>query len=255
MATLTYDPAEPQEGEFTPEEQENIKVGEALEEQQNDLLAGKFKDAEDLEKGYLELQKKLGEPKEESSETEEPKAEDEPKKDKEEDEVEAAFLDKLWEEAVNDKYTDETLEQLNKMDPKEIAEMHLKYRADNQVQPMSEDTVGKLKGVAGGDENYNTMVGWAKENLQEGEIEMYDRVMENGDPIACYFAVQALKYRFDDASGTEGQMLTGKAPTNKGDVYRSQAEVVRAMNDPKYDNDPAYRQDVYNKLERSKLEF
>jgi len=50
-------------------------------------------------------------------------------------------------------------------------------------------------------------------------------------------------------------MLTGKAPTNTGDVYRSQAEVVRAMSDPKYENDPAYRQDVYNKLERSNLEF
>ena len=254
MATLTYDPAEPQEGEFTPEEQENIKVGEALEEQQTELLAGKFKDAEDLEKGYLELQKKLGEPKEESSEPEEPKAEEE-EPEKKEEEPETAFLDKLWDEAVNDKYTDETIEQLNKMDPKDIAEMHLKYRAETEVQPMSEEIVGKLKGVAGGDEDYSSMVGWAKENLQEGEIEMYDKVMEKGDPVACYFAVQALKYRYDDASGVEGKMLTGKAPSNKGDVFRSQAEVVRAMNDPKYDNDPAYRQDIYNKLERSKLEF
>ena len=254
MATLTYDPAEPQEGEFTPEEQENIKVGEALEDQQNQLLAGKFKDAEDLEKGYIELQKKLGEPKEESSETEEPKAEDEPE-EKEEEKVEAAFLDKLWEEAVKDEYSDETLEQLNKMDPKEIAEMHLKYRAENQVQPMSEDTVGKLKGVAGGDEDYNTMVGWAKENLQEGEIEMYDKVMEKGDPLACYFAVQALKYRFDDASGVEGEMLTGKAPTNRGDQFKSQAQVVEAMSDPKYDNDPAYRREVMEKLDRSDIKF
>ena len=254
MATLTYDPAEPQEGEFTPEEQENIKVGEALEEQQTELLAGKFKDAEDLEKGYIELQKKLGEPKEESSEPEEPKAEEE-EPEKKEEEPETAFLDKLWDEAVNDKYTDETIEQLNKMDPKDIAEMHLRYRAETEVQPMSEEIVGKLKGVAGGDEDYSSMVGWAKENLQEGEIEMYDKVMEKGDPVACYFAVQALKYRYDDASGVEGKMLTGKAPSNKGDVFRSQAEVVRAMNDPKYDNDPAYRQDIYNKLERSKLEF
>ena len=85
---------------------------------------------------------------------------------------------------------------------------------------------------------------------------MYDKVMDKGDPLACYFAVQALKYRYDDASGTEGQMLTGKAPTStKGDTFRSQAEVVRAMKDPKYENDPAYRSDVYSKLERSNLEF
>ena len=51
---------------------------------------------------------------------------------------------------------------------------------------------------------------------------MYDTVMGKGDPLACYFAVQALKYRFDDASGVEGRMLTGKAPTStKGDTFRS----------------------------------
>jgi hypothetical protein len=50
-------------------------------------------------------------------------------------------------------------------------------------------------------------------------------------------------------------MLTGKAPVNTGDVYRSQAEVVRAMKDSKYENDPAYRQDIYEKLERSNLNF
>ena len=31
--------------------------------------------------------------------------------------------------------------------------------------------------------------------------------------------------------------------------------LVRAMNDPRYDNDPAYRQDVIEKLDRSDLEF
>ena len=50
-------------------------------------------------------------------------------------------------------------------------------------------------------------------------------------------------------------MIQGKASTNKGDVFRSQAEVVRAMSKPEYENDPAYRQDVYNKLERSNINF
>ena len=50
-------------------------------------------------------------------------------------------------------------------------------------------------------------------------------------------------------------MLTGKAAASSRDVFRSQAEVVAAMNDIKYDRDPAYRQDVYDKLERSNLQF
>jgi len=256
MATLTYNSAEQQEGEFTPEEQENIKVGEALEEQQNQLLAGKFEDAKQLEDAYVELQRKLGSPKEEpSEEPEEPK---EPEEKEEEESIDTSFLEKLWDEA-NDKFTDETIKELSDMDPRALAQMHLQYRAENQskeVPPLTTETVTELKGVAGGEENYGTMIGWAKENLQEQEIQMYDKVMEGGDPLACFFAVQALKYRYDDESGTEGRMLTGKAPTStKGDTFRSQAEVVRAMSDSKYDNDPAYRQDVFNKLERSNIEF
>ena len=48
MATLTYDPSETQEGELNQEEQEALDVGEKLAEQQEQLLAGKFKDAEEL---------------------------------------------------------------------------------------------------------------------------------------------------------------------------------------------------------------
>jgi len=258
MATLTYDPAEPQEGDFTPEEQENIKVGEALEEQQNQLLAGKFEDAKQLEDAYVELQRKLGSPKEEPSEEPEEPKETEPEEKEEEENIDTSFLEKLWDEA-NDKFTDETMKELSDMDPKALAQMHLQYRADNQSKeatPLTTETVTELKEVAGGEENYGTMIGWAKENLQEKEIQMYDKVMEGGDPLACFFAVQALKYRYDDESGTEGRMLTGKAPTStKGDTFRSQAEVVRAMSDSKYENDPAYRQDVFNKLERSNIEF
>ena len=67
-------------------------------------------------------------------------------------------------------------------------------------------------------------------------------------------ALQALYYRYTDSMGFEGNMIQGK-PAQAADAFRSQAEVVRAMNDPRYDSDPAYRQDVFNKLERSNLDF
>ena len=51
-------------------------------------------------------------------------------------------------------------------------------------------------------------------------------------------------------------MVTGKtAPPETGDVFRSQAELVAAMNDKRYDRDPAYRQDVIEKLDRSNMDF
>jgi hypothetical protein len=50
-------------------------------------------------------------------------------------------------------------------------------------------------------------------------------------------------------------MYTGKAPKGNTDVFRSQAELVAAMNDKRYDRDPAYRQDIIEKLDRSNLDF
>ena len=50
-------------------------------------------------------------------------------------------------------------------------------------------------------------------------------------------------------------MVTGKAPAQKSDAFRSQAEVVEAMSDPRYDKDSAYRRDVMEKLERSNVNF
>ena len=67
--------------------------------------------------------------------------------------------------------------------------------------------------------------------------------------------MSGLKAQFENANGYEGRMLSGKAPNNSGDVFRSQAEVVRAMSDPRYDDDPAYRQDLIAKLDRSDVQF
>ena len=257
MATLTYDPSEQAEGELTTEEQESLEVGEKLAEQQNELLAGKFKDAEELEKGYIELQKKLGDSKEETTEPEKPEAKEE-KEEEKPDEIDTTFLDTLWEQAKGGEYKEETLKQLANMDSREIAQMYLKDRSerpDSETPVLTEENIGQLKGVVGGEQGYNDMMQWAGQNLSEREVKMYDDVMDQGNPLAAYFAVQALAYRYNDSKGVDGEMLTGKAAKATGDVFRSQAEVVKAMSDPQYDKDPAYRQDIYDKLERSNLQF
>ena len=68
MATLTYDPTPADQPEFNEQEQEAIAIGEAHAAEEQRMLAGKFEDAEALEQAYIELQKKLGEPKDEVSE-------------------------------------------------------------------------------------------------------------------------------------------------------------------------------------------
>ena len=79
--------------------------------------------------------------------------------------------------------------------------------------------------------------------------------MSEGNIGAIQLAVNGLKSQYEQANGYEGKMYTGKAPTSTKDTFRSQAELVAAMNDKRYDKDPAYRQDVIAKLDRSDLEF
>ena len=257
--TLTVDTS-PDTEVLTSDEQDSLQVGEQMQADQENLLAGKYKDAQELEKAYIELQGKLGAPKEEEEvkQSEEIEIDDDVKEKLESKSDSSDILDRLWDQAVSKDYKDDTLQELGNMSARDIAQMHLNYRAQNQ-QPQQEvitdEQVTQLKDVAGGEQGYTSMMGWAKDTLQKEEIDMYDAVMEQGNPLACFFAVQALKYRYDDASGVDGKMLTGKAPSNRGDQFQSQAQVVEAMSDSRYDNDPAFRKEVMDKLERSNVQF
>ena len=251
--TLTVN-TDPEVEVLTEEEQDSLEVGEKMMAEQDNLLAGKYKDAQELEKAYIELQSEFSRSNNNKDTTELQPKEEVVK----EEEADVGFLDRLWDEASSDSYKDETLQELSNMSSKDIAQMHLNYRANvqqNQPQQINQDQVSKLKEVAGGEEGYTSMIGWAKSTLAPEEIEMYDSVMDRGDPMACFFAVQALKYRYEDASGVDGQMLTGKAPSNRGDQFKSQAQVVEAMSDSRYEEDPAYRQEIMEKLERSNIQF
>jgi len=256
--TLTYEEA-PQE-EFTPDELDSLKVGEEIEVEQDNLLAGKYKDAEELEKAYLELQTKLGEkPSEDKGEESESEEQPEEESKEEEDTEEGPnILDRLWDQK-DAGFNEDTLKELAQTNPGELAKMYLLYR--NQVDEgqvsggLSDSEVTELQGIAGGKESYGNMMSWAKENLSAKEIEMYDNVMDRGDPNAAYFAVQALNSKYVDGVGKDAQLITGKAPRTAGDKFNSQAELIKAMDDDRYSDDPAYRQAILEKLDRSDINF
>ena len=169
MATLTYNPDQTPEGEFTQEEQDSIAVGEALAEQENQLLAGKFEDAEQLEKAYVELQRKLG-----TQDNEQAQEETQEVQQEEVAPVDNSFLDTLWEEAINNNYSDETLEQLRSMDPQDIAQQYLDYRSSvnesSQAEVLSSEDVDALQGIVGGADSYGNMMQWAQSALTDAEI-------------------------------------------------------------------------------------
>ena len=245
---------------LTPEEQDSLQVGESISQQEEQLYAGKYKDAQELEKAYMELQKKLGEGTEEKTEV----AEDQPEETPKLSEGASLITDASEEYYKNgNKLSDETMAKFASMSSQDLLKAYMEVQQSSdfnpqQAQPPAEITqsdISAIKNSAGGDQAYANIINWAKSSLDAKQISAFDEVVNTGSVQAIQLAVSGLKAQYDQANGTEGRMVTGKAPTNKSDVFRSQQELVRAMNDARYDTDPAYRQDVIEKLDRSDLEF
>ena len=288
---------ETQPQSLTADEQDSLAVGEALVTEQESLLAGKYKNAEELEKAYVELQKKLGdysdavpqegneEAAEEEVTSEETTEETEASKDYNEDgsvnysqvaETYGSEISGVMEKAGLDpwaiskefhenqgEYTPEMVKQLTDAGFSESAVKSYfagraaqeGYTSSEPVQDISESQIGEIQTAVGGKETYANMISWASQNLTESAAQAFDATMSTGSLDQIRLAVAGLQAQYENATGYDGEMLTGKAVKSSGDVFRSQAELVQAMSDQRYDNDPAYRQDVIAKLDRSNLDF
>ena len=264
---MTYDPGSDTvttENSLTPDEQQSLKVGEELEAQQEGLLAGKYKDAQELEKAYVELSKKLGEKSE--PDTTEPESETETVDEESTEETEelspaAELITSANDEFYNNdgKLSPETIEKFSSMSSKELVEAYMQVQGNLQrddteaeAADITQAAVNEVKNFAGGDDNYNNIVQWASDNLDQKSIAAFDSIVNTGSVDAIKIAVSGLKAQYENANGYEGRMVTGKTPkADTGETFRSQAELVQAMSDRRYNTDPAYRQDIIEKLDRS----
>ncbi len=297
---MTYDPGTDTvttEGNLTPDEQDSLQVGEQLVNEQEQLLAGKYKNAEELEKAYVELQKKFGEKGDEDSETtgnsESSDSKENTKKTETTDETADYYLEdgSVNYESVNETYGEQlgNIFKNSDVDPWSISkhfhenngvitddmyqslenaglsrgsiDAYLTGRAiesgytEASSIDVSDADISSIKNSVGGESEYNNIVSWAGQNLDQKSIDAFDGIVESGNTDAIKLAISGLKSQYENANGYEGRMLSGKAPKTSGDVFRSQAQVVEAMSDPRYDNDPAYRQDLIEKLDRSNIDF
>jgi len=245
--TFTYDNS-PDTEVLTEEEQDSLAVGEELMDQQENLLAGKYKNAEDLESAYLELQRKLGEVDEESE------GEMEDAEEVESNPAADMISAASQEFAESGELTPETRDALAELDSSELLDAYMSL-AQPPSPDLSDSDVSSLKASVGGEESYNQITGWAAEALSEVELEAFNTTVDSGSLAQIQMVMAGLQARYQAENGYEGTQLQGKAPSNSRDTFRSQAEVVEAINDPRYDRDPAYRNDILMKLERSDVAF
>ena len=252
--TLNYDPTDPNAPALSEDEQNSLEVAEKLGQEESELYAGKYENAEQLEQAYLELQKKMGSDDDEVEDT--TLDEDEV----EYDEAVVAGIETI-QEASEEYYanegaiSEETLEKFDGMSARDLVEA---YRAiqentdpSESYPDLSDAEMNTVYNSVGGEAQYDQLTSWAADNMDDRALDAFNSIVDQGNPTAIQIAVAGMKAEYDNVEGYEGRMLQGKAASNSRDAFRSQAELVQAMKDPRYANDPAYQQDIYDKLQRS----
>ena len=212
------------------------------------LLAGKYKTTEELEKAYKELETKLG------AQTEpEPAPPAQPPAAEPKEPLTVAGLpaDKYFGEyAEKGELSEASYKELaDKGIPKELVDAYIagQKAAAQQQQSLNDTVVNSLIEEAGGEETFGKMAAWANTAYTAQEKADYQAAVDSGSPALARLAVASLKAKYEAAFGTAPDLTEGTSAPGTT-AYRSNAEMVAAMRDPRYQTDPAYRQEVERKV-------
>lgn len=227
---------QPQGGENSTAEEQKPDRPEWLPE--------KFNSPEDLAKAYSELEKKMGEQAKPQNDSQNDNAVDEI--------VEQAGLqmaDLTAEYEENGQLSEDSYAKLEAAGiPREYVDGYIRGQ-----EVLAEQYQASVLNEVGGVENYNKMIEWAAQNLSEQEVAAFNNTVGTGDVEQAKMAVRAVYSKFTSTEGIEPDLVSGGAGGDTGSVFRSTAELVQAMSDPRYKDDPAYRKDVQDKLARSSI--
>ena len=206
-------------------------------------LPEKFKSAEELAKAYGELEKKMSAPQQEEQPTESVEENTTPE--------EVQQLDKYYDEFIEkNELSEKSYEELDALGlPKDLVDGYIagqKALADNDVS--------EVQKVVGGQDNYAQLLDWSSKNLSQSEKDAFNNTIDNGSTEQVKMAVQGLMGRAGmSADNPQQDLFEGSVDNTNTDVFGSVAQVTDAMNDPRYQKDPAYRKEVEDKLARSSV--
>lgn len=234
---------------------------------ENGLYAGKFKSVEDLVGSYKELEGKLGaieqtEEKAEGTEETDENQEEQPSFDAEEfygdglasvlEEVGIDPQDISNRFQENDEISEDDYSKLTEAGfSKQIVDTYLDGLR-NAGMAGEVDAQG-IKDAVGGDDSYGKMVSWAMENLPAEQVQSFNKLTDTGDGPAIKLAVQGIYSQYNNAMGIEPDLYSGRAAGTGATPFRTTAEVVTAMSDPRWEKDSAYTENVKSRLAGSNV--
>tara|TARA_R110001599_G_scaffold236158_1_gene435365 strand:- start:2418 stop:3215 length:798 start_codon:yes stop_codon:yes gene_type:complete len=219
----------------TEEPQEEIQ--EEASEERPEWLDEKFESPEDLAKAYNELQKKQSSPKDKAEKAE--KTEEAPSS-KTVEVISGAsqeFSDK-------GELSDKSFVELEKAGiSRDMVEAYIRGQ-----ESLATSQALDIQNEVGGNANYNAMADWASENMTDGDLDGFNSIVETGSIDQAKMAVKGLYAQYISAGGQPPELSQGGTSGSSVKPYGSAAQVTEAMRDPRYSSDPAFRQNVENRL-------
>lgn len=141
--------------------------------------------------------------------------------------------------------------------PPQQQQQYQQEQPDSQVTPeqAAEIRESMFKQV-GGEDRYKAVAGWASTNLPQERLTSFNQALESGDQSQIINQLKGLQYDHMMATGYEPRLARGTSAAQSSAVpFESEAQVVAAMNDPRYQNgprmDPSYIKEVEQRMAAS----
>ena len=219
-------------------------------------LPDKFESPEDMAEAYAQLEQKLSSSSSSQDTQQEVKTEKKPAPIASQEQVSEA----LTKQGIDfEKYAREYGEEgaLSETSYKELADKGMSQDVVNTwitgQQAIADKTINQAHDAVGGTEEYNALVNWASTSLNDKEIDSFNRAVENPNADDVVFAIKSLHARRTMEEGQSPTLLQGDTGGTGVDSFKSVAQLTKAMNDPRYSSDPAYRDEVTAKLSQSSI--
>lgn len=108
----------------------------------------------------------------------------------------------------------------------------------------------EVAAVIGGEHNLEPVLTWAANNLTAEELNIYNQAVGMGT-AAAKLALSGIYARYTAENGKAPNLINTGTPATTSDVFKSNHDMTKAMQDPRYWNDPDYQKEVIAKAERS----
>ena len=108
----------------------------------------------------------------------------------------------------------------------------------------------------GGEDRYKAVASWASTHLPAERVTAFNNALQSGDQAQIINQLKGLQYDHMQATGYEPRLARGAAaPQSQAVPFTSEAQVVAAMSDPRYQNgaqmDPSYIKEVEQRMAAS----